>query len=48
LNQLRVAVVRIEKLVPEFGESSGIQRKEERPPLEDATKQQLVKTEKTL
>jgi hypothetical protein len=36
--------VRSETLVAEAGENSGIQR----PPLEAATKQRLVKTEKTV
>jgi hypothetical protein len=43
---LTVAVVGSEELVAEARDSSGTQRK--RPPLETATKQQLVKTEKTL
>jgi hypothetical protein len=42
------SVVRSEKLVAEAEDSSGTQRKGERPLLEAATKQQLVKTEKTL
>jgi hypothetical protein len=40
--------VRSEKLVAEVGDSSGTQWKGKRPPLEAATKQRLVKTEKTL
>jgi hypothetical protein len=40
--------VRSEKLVDKAGDSSGAQRNGERPPLEAATKQQLVKTEKIL
>jgi hypothetical protein len=44
--ELRVAAVRSEKLVAEARDSSGSQRKGEHPPLEDATKPQLVKTEK--
>jgi hypothetical protein len=46
-SQLRVAVVRSEKLIAEAGDSSGTQRKVECPSLEAATKQWLVRTEKT-
>jgi hypothetical protein len=45
---LRVAVVRSEKLVAEARDSSETQRNGECPPLEIATKQELVKTKKTL
>lgn len=48
LSELRAAAMTSEKLVAEAEDSSGTQRKGERPPLQAATKQQLVKTEKTL
>jgi hypothetical protein len=44
----RVAVMKSEKLVAEVGESSGTEKKGERPSLKAATKQRLVKTENTL
>jgi hypothetical protein len=40
--------VRSDKVVAEAVESSGTQRKGERPPLETAAKQRLLKIEKTL
>jgi hypothetical protein len=40
--------VRREKLLAEAGDSSGTQKRGKRPPLEAATKQRLVKTEKSL
>jgi hypothetical protein len=40
--------VRREKLVAEVGDSTETKRKGERQPLEAATKQRLLKTEKTL
>jgi hypothetical protein len=48
LSHLRVAVVRSEKLVAEDWDSSGTQEEGKRPPLETATKERLVKTEKNL
>jgi hypothetical protein len=45
---LRVAVARSQKLLAEAGENSVTQSKGERPPLEAATKQRLVKSEKSL
>jgi hypothetical protein len=47
LSQLTVAVMKSEKLVAEAGDSFGDPEEEERPPLKAATKQRLVKTEKS-
>jgi hypothetical protein len=48
LSRLRVAVVRSEKLVAEARGQFGNPEEGKRPPFEAATKQRLVKTEKTL
>jgi hypothetical protein len=48
LTQFSVAVVRSEKLVTEAQGEFANPEEEERPPLEAATKQRLVKTEKAL
>jgi hypothetical protein len=48
LSQLRVAVMKSEKMLAEAGGGFGDTKEEERPPLKVTTKQRLVKTEKSL
>jgi hypothetical protein len=45
MRQLKVVVVRSVELVAEAWDSSGTQRKGDRPPLAAAAKQRLIKTE---